>query len=700
MSAINFPDPSQSPWTNSSTGITYTYSNGVWKALNTAAEQFVKKQDGGVQQVISGGGGLNIIGDVKSKSKTIPTAVMGENAPASPGVCDFWTDTSSDPPVLKTWNGTEWTAVGSGGGSGPSNDLPAQTIMGPNVSASNSGYAPSVLTATPAILNNATIQITNWYKDGVLIAGENGVSYTATVPGVYKYEERHLGNDGALVIEEYSATIPVLNIDQPTIPSVANGDGSNVLTGGIANILPFDLDGNQTVFPISSIPADTTGLITTWSNADWTLATDSSFSANVQSSTIPISDSSITQTGPIFTYEAGTDYYMRVKYNSTSPIGESSYSPTVNFTTAADTYSISGPSAVDEGVTSTFSVTTSNVKNGDTLYWNTTDANDFNPAVGSFVVNNSSGTFDVTTAEDNLLEGTETFQLRLYSDSARTNLVYTSAGISINDTSRGYGQVMYTSPGSYTWTVPTSVSSIHVVMIGAGGGGSAGAQPGGGGGGGGALAYKNDIAVTPGETVSINVGDGGAGVRYGSAGSGTNSSITTSSSSYTMTAGGGQGGQSHDGGPGGTASGNGASGYPGGRGGNRAGGGGSGGGGGAGGYGGQGGQGGSNSSGSNGSGGAGGGGGGPNGSNGAYGGGTYPYGQGANGAGGSSSPQSGGRGSFISGTPLGDATQGKDPGGGGPGGVWGPGNAGGDGLVRIIWGEGRSFPSTNTVDMT
>ena len=31
MAVINFPDPSQSPWTNTTTGVTYTYINGAWK---------------------------------------------------------------------------------------------------------------------------------------------------------------------------------------------------------------------------------------------------------------------------------------------------------------------------------------------------------------------------------------------------------------------------------------------------------------------------------------------------------------------------------------------------------------------------------------------------------------------------------------------------------------------------------------------
>ena len=126
MSAINFPDPSQSPWTNSSTGITYTYSNGVWKALSSeetflkpadADLAYLKKNDGGTQQVISGGGGLNVDGDVQKKGNTVPSAVMGASAPSNPGICDFWTDTSGDTPVLKSWNGTEWVEVGSSGAS-------------------------------------------------------------------------------------------------------------------------------------------------------------------------------------------------------------------------------------------------------------------------------------------------------------------------------------------------------------------------------------------------------------------------------------------------------------------------------------------------------------------------------------------------------------------------------------------------------
>tara|TARA_Y100000401_G_scaffold62859_1_gene49963 strand:- start:66 stop:401 length:336 start_codon:yes stop_codon:yes gene_type:complete len=110
MSAINFPDPSQSPWTNQSTGIIYTHNNGAWKALSDG-EKFLKKNDGGIQQVISGGGGLNVDGDIEIIGKTVASATMGTSAPSNPGICDFWTDISGSSPVLKGWNGSAWVQL-------------------------------------------------------------------------------------------------------------------------------------------------------------------------------------------------------------------------------------------------------------------------------------------------------------------------------------------------------------------------------------------------------------------------------------------------------------------------------------------------------------------------------------------------------------------------------------------------------------
>ena len=254
-------------------------------------------------------------------------------------------------------------------------------------------------------------------------------------------------------------------------------------------------------------------------------------------------------------------------------------------------------------------------------------------------------------------------------------------------------QVLYNSPGSYTWTAPTDVYSIAVVCVGAGGGGGQFASRGGGGG---ALAWANRISVVPGNSYNIVVGGGG-----GTAASGGASSATFDSVVITANGGNGAGVSS---GAGGTYSVTGVTvgDYGGGNGGN----GGanatnhqSGGGGGAGGYGGNGGNGGAGIynttggsagiSGGSGSGGAGGGGGG----SGTYGtavggggGGVGVLGVGANGAGGAGGPGASGSGGTGKGGSSGNNA--GQPAGGAYGGGGAGGNAGGGGAVgavRIIW---------------
>ena len=65
----------------------------------------------------------------------------------------------------------------------------------------------------------------------------------------------------------------------------------------------------------------------------------------------------------------------------------------------------------------------------------------------------------------------------------------------------------------YNWTVPAGVTEISVVCV--GGGGSGVAQHDGASGCGGGLAFKNQIAVTPGSTIEVSVGGGGDNAGWG-----------------------------------------------------------------------------------------------------------------------------------------------------------------------------------------
>lgn len=252
------------------------------------------------------------------------------------------------------------------------------------------------------------------------------------------------------------------------------------------------------------------------------------------------------------------------------------------------------------------------------------------------------------------------------------------------------GQTVYTGTASAnttgSWTVPAGVTSICILCVGGGAAGGTGYS--GKGGGGGALSYANSVAVTPGETLSYQAGRGGAagadigGDTYLARGAtylclakgGTNNTGGAAAS--------GTGDAKYSGGNGGVS---GASPYPY-----------YGAGGGAAGYAGNGGAANAFSSGSNGAGGGGGAGGsGLIQTSAGGGGGVGLLGQGSDGAGGTGiNPGNGG-----SGGAPGSGTAGGNYGGGGGCVNTGTAGAGGVGAIRILWGAGRAYPSTNTADV-
>lgn len=244
------------------------------------------------------------------------------------------------------------------------------------------------------------------------------------------------------------------------------------------------------------------------------------------------------------------------------------------------------------------------------------------------------------------------------------------------------GQAEYTTAGSYTWTAPTGVTSVCVVCVG------------GGAGSGGALAYRNNITVVPGNSYTVVVGAGGVASGAGGSSGTDGGDSSFSDGTNTTIAGGGKGQAAAGGAPSGTYDGGGSGGdnepwntfggmYNGA---------------GAGGYSGDGGNallGNSNVS------QAGSGGGGSSGSW-AYesGGGVGIYGEGTSGAavtGGQGQGGSGGQDGQGQGIQNANSVTGGAYGGGFSS-RW-SGNQGGGGAVRIIWGSGRAFPSTNTADV-
>lgn len=320
------------------------------------------------------------------------------------------------------------------------------------------------------------------------------------------------------------------------------------------------------------------------------------------------------------------------------------------------------------------------------------------------------GRFFLSPRTDGITEGNETFQIELRLYSTTGPVVATSPVFTIKDPIV-IGQQEYTTAGTYTWTAPADVTSVSVVAVGGGGNGTlffnSGVSKIGGGGGG--LGWKNNISVIPGNSYTVLVGAAGQDSYF--------------IDSTTVKGGGGGGGFNGLGGTWvGDGGGNGGSGsvasllnnqYIGG-----------GGGGGAGGYTGNGGNGGIARNGSqpgftyaqNGSGGGGAGGysyywGSPFYYGGGHGGGGVGiFGQGTNGTVDTTSINPTGPGGGGSGGGVGSSSY-YGFNGGSAGGSYGGGGGGAhsnnpsdtglgrSGAVRIIWGPGRAFPSTNTANL-
>jgi len=127
--------------------------------------------------------------------------------------------------------------------------------------------------------------------------------------------------------------------------------------------------------------------------------------------------------------------------------------------TVSPTYSVSGsPTTVNEGTAVTFTVNTTNVASGTTLYWTSSSASDTSPSSGSFTINNNTGTFSTTVLVDSLTEGTETFTASVRTGSISGSVVATSNSITINDTSQTPAPTYSVSPNASSVNEGSSVT--------------------------------------------------------------------------------------------------------------------------------------------------------------------------------------------------------------------------------------------------
>jgi len=114
------------------------------------------------------------------------------------------------------------------------------------------------------------------------------------------------------------------------------------------------------------------------------------------------------------------------------------------------TYSISAPTSINEGANGTVNVTTTNVANSTTLYWDVDQSTDYATSQGTVTINSNAGSFTLSPTADSATEGAETDTVRLYTDASRTVEVANDS-FTINDTSTGGGGSGGGSDGTSTY---------------------------------------------------------------------------------------------------------------------------------------------------------------------------------------------------------------------------------------------------------
>lgn len=99
-----------------------------------------------------------------------------------------------------------------------------------------------------------------------------------------------------------------------------------------------------------------------------------------------------------------------------------------------------------------------------------------------------------------------------------------------------HGSQVYSTPGTYSFTVPNGINQLTALIASGGGGGGGKNSTTNGGGGGGAGSVSAKIVVTPGQVIPIVVGTGGLSGAFGAdGGNGSSSSV----GSISVTGGGG-----------------------------------------------------------------------------------------------------------------------------------------------------------------
>jgi len=426
---------------------------------------------------------------------------FASSAPVADEVGDLWYDTSNGL-LLHQWNGTSWVpyqissgAIATGGIEGT--NIASATITGTNIASG---------TITGTNIDSATITGSN-IASGT-IAGSNIES--GTITGSNIASATIAGSN----IE--SGTITAGNITNATITATQIASGT--ITG--TNIASATIDASNIANATITETQIANGTITTTqisNSADITgtqIASGTVAGSNIAAGTITASN-----------IASGTITATQIAANT---IDVGNLAAGIVYAGIVDGTTITGGSLVADGAAGNVLVYSGTPETGNLVgswsalagtdtYGNTYPAGlsvlqgqITGVGITNTTITNSTFQGDILT--DSTLSGASLLggsilEADIQFDTGGGNLLnYTSTTSTITENSNG----------TYTWTVPSNVTSAKVECWGAGAGGNGGSTSvGGNGGGGGEYAQEPFYPVVPGNTYTYVVGNGGNGGTTG-----------------------------------------------------------------------------------------------------------------------------------------------------------------------------------------
>lgn len=348
------------------------------------------------------------------------------------------------------------------------------------VSAITSSFLPRATSATPpapptyAIIPSATVI---GEGESVIFSVKttnvpNGTVLYWTTSGTASASKFVDNTDiGSFTIQSGTGTIVrtiktdlVVDADQTFVLSVRLDSGEIVATSEVVTVqdrtptytiepsVTVVDEGSSVVFTLTTTNVPN-GTVLYWTNMGTTVAEDFTDTAN--SGSVSVIDGSATITRSLLLDDIASELETVVLQLTTESGTVVATSGTVTVVDKTAIYAVSAnTSAVNEGQSVTFTITTTNVEDGTTLYWTTDTGADFtdNAASGSFTITANTGTIVRTLKNDTTTEGTETFVLSIRTVSASGTVVATSSAITVNDTSFG---------ATFTWVQQTAATTLE-----------------------------------------------------------------------------------------------------------------------------------------------------------------------------------------------------------------------------------------------